>query len=211
MDMKRTIAILFFFVPLIAFSQVEPGPEISVMSGYMWGGKLTTVNGDLKIEDGANLTVALDVPLASGITGELIYTRLDSELSFKGRDQNGRFVDTTFYDMSTNYIQLGGMRTVQTGTNLVPFGIFAIGATIFSPKSSTANDEWALSFALGGGLKYYLSDRIGLRLDGRFLFPVYLTGGGFFCGTGGCGAGIGSSPVVLQGFIDGGVILKLGS
>ena len=209
--MKRFLILLAFLVSLETIGQIDPAPEISVMTGYMWGGKLNTVGGDLKVGDGQNWSVALDVPLPQGVTAEIFYTRLDSDLRFRGTNPSGRFVDTTFFDMSTNYFQIGGLREVETGTNLKPFGIFAIGATLFSPKSSSASDEWALSFALGGGLKYFFSDRIGLRLDGRFLFPVYLTGGGFFCGTGGCGAGIGSSPVVLQGFIDGGVILRLGN
>ena len=209
--MKKLLFLSFILLPYLSYSQVDPAPEISVMTGYMWGGKMNTPWGDLRIEDGQNWTVTLDVPLPQGVTAEIFYTRLDSELKYRGTLNGGRFVDTTFFDMSTNYIQLGGLKELQTGSNLTPFGIFSIGATVFSPKTSSFSDEWVLSFGLGGGLKYYVSDRIGLRLDGRFLFPVYLTGGGFFCGTGGCGAGIGSSPVVLQGYIDGGVILRLGS
>ncbi len=208
--MKRLLLFIPLFLPLFGFGQLEPKPEISVMSGYMWGGSLTTTSGDLKISDGQNWAFTLGVPLPQGITAELIYVRLDSDLRYKGVNSSGRFVDSTLADLSTNYFQIGGLRELQTGTNLVPYGVFALGATLFSPKS-TYSDEWVLSFSLGGGLKYYFSDRIGIKVDGRFLFPLYLTGGGFFCGTGGCGLGIGSSSVFLQGFVDGGIILRLGS
>jgi len=207
--MKGILFLAILLLPLFSYSQYTPKPEISVMAGYMWGGSTLTVNGELKIEDGTNYGVMLDLPLPQkGITLELFYTRLDSKLNFKSRTLSVE--DSTLFDMSTNYIQIGGLKEVETGTNLRPFGIFAIGTTIFSPKTSAYSDQWVLSFSLGGGLKYYISERFGIRLDGRFLFPVYLAGGGFYCGTGGCGAGIGSSPVILQGFIDGGVIIRLG-
>ncbi len=170
---------------------------------------MNTVSGELKIENGPNIAAGLDIPLPTGVTLEIFYNRLDSELRFRG-SRSGLVTDTTFFQMSTNYIQIGGLSEFETGTNLKPFGVLAVGTTVFSPKSNQHSDEWLFSISLGAGLKYYLSERIGLRLDGRFLFPLYLTGGGFFCGTGGCGAGIGSSPIVLQGFIDGGVILRLG-
>jgi hypothetical protein len=207
--MKSILFSVLLLSPFFSFSQYEPKPEISLMAGYMWGGSTLTVNGELKIEDGTNYGVILDLPIAKkGITLELLYSRLDSKLNFKSRTGGTR--DSSLFDMSTNYIQIGGLKEVETGTNLRPFGIFALGTTIFGPKNSSFADQWVLSFSLGGGLKYYLSERIGLRLDARFLFPVYLTGGGFYCGTGGCGAGIGSSPAILQGYIDGGVIIRLG-
>lgn len=39
--------------------------------------------------------------------------------------------------------------------------------------------------ALGGGLKVYLGRRLGVRLQGRLLFPVLAAGGAFLVGPSG--------------------------
>jgi len=62
----------------------------------------------------------------------------------------------------------------------------------------------------GGGGKFYLSDKIGLRLQARMLLPMTFSGGGAWCGTGGCAAGFGAWAVLVQFDFTVGVFIRLG-
>ena len=100
---------------------------------------------------------------------------------------------------------------------LVPYGLVNLGmlnvqSDAFGTYSS--NSENYFTAGLGGGLRYYLSDRIGIRLQARLLFPMQFGGVGFGCGIGtgggGCGAGVSTYTNIIQGDFTEGIILKLG-
>ncbi len=115
--------------------------------------------------------------------------------------------------MAIQYFQLGGLKEAGHGA-LRPFGLFSGGVAWFQMKDNNVNDEMVFSMALGGGLKVYLSDRIGLRLQGRLLMPLYVHGGGFFVGMGPGGptggVSFGSTLLTPQGDFTGALIFRLG-
>ncbi len=57
-----------------------------------------------------------------------------------------------------------------------------------------------------GGVKGYVSERIGVRADARFMMIFLGGGGGFWCGNGGCGTSIGGYGT-LQGSFNGGLFI----
>jgi hypothetical protein len=72
-----------------------------------------------------------------------------------------------------------------------------------------ADDIWRFAFTVGGGAKIYLSDRFGLRLQGRIMAPLYFSGGGVYFGTGGSGFGVSGGIPILQGDFTAGLIIRL--
>ena len=141
------------------------------------------------------------MPMKEGVQLELMWymqpTRLDVRV----------FPSPTYetvFDMDVHYIQIGGIYGIQQD-NILPYGTFSLGATIFHPKDRGFSDEWRFSATFGLGAKVYLSERIGIRLDGRLLFPF--TGGAIWVGSGGVSAGGTSS--IIQGNVNGGLIISL--
>jgi len=63
---------------------------------------------------------------------------------------------------------------------------------------------------LGGGVKIWLSDRIGIRAQGRLLLPMMWAGAGLSVGTGGTGFSLGAGTAMVQGDFTGGLIIALG-
>ena len=106
--------------------------------------------------------------------------------------------------------------------NIEPFGAFTLGATWFHNydpvegdyRGPGTSDVTMFSITLGGGVKVMFSDKMGLRLQGRLLMPMYFNGLGFFIGggSGGASAGLGvtSTVPILQGDLTAALIFRLG-
>ena len=82
--------------------------------------------------------------------------------------------------------------------------------TVTVPSSS---NNW-FTAGFGGGLRYHIGERLGIRLQARLLLPMQFGGVGFGCGigTGGgsCGAGVSTYTNIIQGDFTGGITLRLG-
>ncbi|MGD8413707.1 MAG: hypothetical protein PVF33_05720, partial [Candidatus Latescibacterota bacterium] len=138
--------------------------EITPWAGYAWtfARRVNYVNatGDLDIGDSPVWGVEVDVNLHPGAQLVLLYSRQDSDLSFKS---GGVTHDVT--DMSVEYFQIGGIGGVKQG-NVLPFGMFTLGATRAAFKDLPAADDlWKFSVILALGAKFYPTDRFGLRVQ----------------------------------------------
>ena len=88
-----------------------------------------------------------------------------------------RTVNVTQHDILFN-----GLYLFNTGSDkFQPFLLGGLGASILAPDGSL-DSVTNFAFTLGGGFKYYASDRFGIRGDVRWM-PQYLysTDGGTWC------------------------------
>jgi hypothetical protein len=189
--------------------------EITPFYGYGFNGKVVTYQGDLNIRNDAMYGLSLDITVQPGLQVELFYSRSDSRIDFV--EYRGPTYKLT--DVSVNYFQIGGVRHIKKMDNIVVYGLGTLGATLFSPSGDpydetperySYQDYWLFSLTLGGGAKVFLSDRIGLRFEGRIMMPITWAGGGFMIGTGGSGFYFGGGSAILQAGLMGGVIIALG-
>ena len=196
-----TLAVLFLFSVV---SMQAQGLELTPQVGYFWAGKLRTYNGELRLGDAMNYGLAVNYSTNPGT-----YFQIDWFISNTVADyyRYGYNDVQEEIKLTTNYIQVGVIQEMNYGSALRPFGLFTMGTTISSPENYYTN--WLFSLGIGGGLKAYVSDRIGLRLQGRFLLPVYFNGGGVWCGTGGCGYGISTGTAIAQGDVSLGLIFVI--
>ena len=76
------------------------------------------------------------------------------------------------------------------GTKATPYVMAGLGATIYHAGSNELRDsESHFSFALGGGIKYFFTNHIGIRSEARWS-PTLLSASDsrFWCRVGGAGA-----------------------
>lgn len=200
---------LTILVPSVIFAQAKV--EITPFGGYMFGGKLRFYEGELKVEDNVNYGILLDFALARDTKLEFFWSQMSTTARFKtyyGFDFP-ELADP--FDVNVNYIQIGGVQEADVNNDKVkPFGAFTLGATYFNPTDSQINDSWRFSVTLGGGAKFWFTDRIGIRLQGRLLMPLYFAGAGVYFGTGGSGLSVGAGSTILQGDLTAGLIIGLG-
>lgn len=202
------VAGLFLILPFLSTAQrIEVTPTI----GYQFGGKINFFEGSFKIEDNMNYGVTLGIDARQAMI-EIYWTKMDTR--GKWNPYNITLNPRTF-DMNVQYFQVGGMREQSIGEGtVIGFGGITLGAVYFNSVETDIEDVWRFAMTVGGGAKIILSDRIGIRLQGRLLMPIYGGGGGFYCGIGtggsGCGASVGATAWLLQGDLTAGLIINLG-
>jgi hypothetical protein len=206
------IALAFFFT--IPFQSLSQGRQIELTPfvGYQFGGNMKFYQGKIKVDNGMNYGLAASIDIRYGVKAEFFYSRAAT----RGKWNPYLGFENTFppvnFDLAINYFQVGSVKEFMHD-DIRPFGSLTLGAVWFDPKN-TVSDQWFFSISLGGGLKYYFTDRIGIRLQGRLLLPMVFSGVGLYAGigTGGVstGAGLSSWAPIVQGDITGGVIIVLG-
>ncbi len=204
---KRIIFILFT-AALLFSSEAFAQTEIFGFAGYMTYSSMAVREGDLKFDDGPNYGFGLDVAIQRGVFVELNYTHNQTSV----RLQRFSGVNEPLFDMNTHYFQIGAQYEFRRSPKqkAFPYTLATLGATLFDAKDASLGDEWRFSVAFGGGGKFYLSDKIGLRLQARLLMPLNFSGAGMWCGTGGCSAGVGAWTTLVQFDFTAGVFIRLG-
>lgn len=204
---------LLFLAPIV--SQAQANVELSPFAGYMFGGSLKLYEGKLKVDDAANYGVALDVKIAHDTQIELLWTQMNTRGQFnayRGFEDLG----TNKFDLNVGYIQIGSVRELDYG-KVNPFGVFTLGATYFIPgqvsfldgSSTNVSDEWKFSVTLGAGAKIWVTEKVGIRLQGNLMLPMFWGGAGFSIGTGGSGFSVNAGTSMVQGSFTGGLIFAL--
>ena len=217
--MRRSVLLGFaamFVLNILPHDAAAQKLEITPFGGYFFAGKLAVREGDLNIKNDANYGVTIDFSIRRDIQIELMYNRLDTRLVLKEYPTG---VNKDLFDLSVNYFHIGGVYRAQEIEKGYLFTTFSLGATLFSPNVDTyqmddgevvdVSEDWRFSIALGGGIKYFLSDKIGIRTQIRILMPIYFGGGGLYFGTGGSGVSLGAGTNLVQGDITGGLIFVL--
>lgn len=189
------------------------GAEISGFGGYQFGGRIPTSIGEIDFKDDVTYggTLEFPLPMKPGTSLVLWYNRMDTEIRL-----DSYYGKTSLGDASINYFQAGGLYNVDRGTPVVPFTMLTLGATWIDPSSSATyqgvqfESVTKFSFMLGGGVKYWTSDKMAIRLQFNLAMTLINSGAYFGVGTGGANISVGGSGFA-QGAILGGVTFKLGS
>ncbi len=206
---------LLLVIVMVASQSLFAQVELTPYGGWLWTGSIfmPTYQGNwnsqnAKVTDMGNYGVRLGVRLPSYMIAEFEWNH--TNMDFEYRDFDG---EQQSIPVSANYYWLGGIRDLSDGP-VIPFGIFNIGAANFK-NTENGNNATYFAVGFGGGIKYFMNDKIGIRLQARIMAPMTFNGVFFGCGisTGGsgCGTGLSSSSSIIQGDFTGGIILKLGA
>ena len=182
--------------------------ELNGFTGIQLGGKAKLYDGDFRIKDAQNYGGKIAFGVSSTTFAELSYMRADTEgtlFPFIGAPSD-------IVRFSSNYFQAGGLQQVNYG-RVSPFFTLGMGLTWWSPKTSQLNSKVQFSATVGAGLKLWLTDMIGIRLQGSMLMPMVFNGFGIGCGIGtggsGCNSNIYTRVTPFQGEFSGGLIIKI--
>lgn len=211
--MKRSInriSLVLLVTVIMTFSQDLTAQiiEINGFTGYALNGTAKLYDGDFKINDAQNYGGKLAFGVSSTTFLELSYMRSDTEgRFFPFLGSPGELVG-----LSTNYVQLGGLQEADLG-RISPFGTVAVGLVVWSPKDNRYSSKTQFAATVGGGLKIWLTDMIGIRLQGSMLMPMVWNGVGIGCGIGtggaGCGGNVYTRITPFQGEFSGGLTIRL--
>ncbi len=221
--MKQTVLIISsIFLSAILLAQ-DSKLEITPTAGYTFSSRNNWAYADMDLRDEYSGGLALDIRVHENMLVELMYHNVITELNttvYSGI--SGKEYYNT--PLAVEYYHVGGIREMSL-EKVRPFTSFTIGGTRFHPTGETTyasdeggdssidittkSDTWALSISLGGGAKIMFGERIGLRLQGRLMLPMYFNGVGIYCGNG-CGGGATFGVYFVQLDLSAGLIIALG-
>jgi hypothetical protein len=182
-----------------------PGGRYELTGIFGWATSSDVHGGGrtLSIGDATSYGASLGFHTPHGTLVELRWLYYNTEATLQGAGLNSKF------HVPTNYFLLGGQKGFRRPqTRVEPFIDGSLGVVTYSPAPFDAasvhyspSTTVRFAFALGGGLKLHLSQRLALRFGAEMLAPVLFSGGGFYVGTGGASVGVsGGIPTVTGNF-----------
>jgi len=189
---SRMISRIIVAVALVATGSVaayaQPQVEIAVETGYTAseGIKASTsriINGqiynDLDITSGGNIGFTVGVLFTDNAEVEFLWNRQFSSFSAGNPAPSVDLADLSVDNFFGNFVYNWGVREAKVR----PFMLVGIGATHYSPGDpvtlpattplTSIDSATKFAWTLGGGVKVYPAEHVGLRLNARWT-PTYI-------------------------------------
>ena len=176
MKINKSVSLIAFGLMLAFMLNINKasaqGVEITPFAGYMFNGKVNFIQGDLRFSDDVDYGVVLGIPVRYGVIAELSYTRSESRASWSPSYYYQGDFPATEFNVNINYFQVGAIKEVEIQDNFFGFGGLTLGAAYYNTTSKNIADLWRFAFGFHAGFKYFFSETIGIRLQGRMPFPI---------------------------------------
>jgi opacity protein-like surface antigen len=200
-----------------SYAYVEPSPrnlEITPFAGLFWSTQVNTSNGSVVFDAAPDFGATLGIQVDGKSQIEILYAFARPQARFQSTSPF--YASSPSFGVTTQYLQLGGLTTFQQGS-VEPFLAGGLGMAWFHPSdvqvpgAATIQpaDTWLFAFNLGLGVKWFLSDAIGLRIEARAFMPVYLNSGTFLSGPNGAELRVNAGVPLVQGDLGLGLAIAL--
>ena len=147
--------------------------EITPFFGQLFGGSFedSTDGSERDIKSDTNfgifLNMAADPPERQY---EFFYTKEGTEIE-----------GAVPIDLDIEYLQIGGTVGYPQHPHVIPYFGATIGAARFSPDGAGLDDETKAAVTVGGGVRFPITDHIGIRLDIRSYITFLENDSEIFC------------------------------
>lgn len=170
--MRRAFFLFLFLLPAAAFAQppgyIDTGRfELTPFVGYRLEGDFEAsdfADVDVEVDEGAVFGLVFDIPLDQNWQIELLANR--QETAFVSDE--GLFDPAAeLGDVTLTYFH-AGILFQWGGGQVNPFVTGSIGLAHIQPEFDDLDADDRFSTSFGGGVKLFLADNVGLRLEGRW-------------------------------------------
>lgn len=205
--MRIRLSLAFALITFVTVTVTAQNIRINGFGGYTFqdrfpmGGSYGGYSyNEGRIADGAHYGGSIEFELRKNTCLELLYQNQPTE----GYISGGLF-EYGPYDITANYIMLGGLGYKPFSEMVSGYGGINIGAAFLS------GDANVTKFAVGGklGLLINVTPVVGIKLGAQLLSPIQGVGGGFYFGTGGASAGVSTYSTIYQFGFTGGLCFTL--
>lgn len=176
-------------------SRAQQPSEVAPMVSWSSGGSASVANGNVRYESGLGYGVTFSQRVEKNVNVELSYVLYPTKGHFD--PSAGVTAPPVTIDFTIHQLQFGAayhalIEAVQ------PFLSTTCGVVWFRPGDSRYSGNWRFAFSTIVGLKLFVSDNIGFRVQGRVVFPVYFSAGGLWSDVEGTGSGFESGIRVVR-------------
>ena len=166
--------------------------------------------GRLHFNPAGNYGLDIDVVLPyRDIALTLSFTNAQSDLTYR---QN-LLPETALFDVRQQYWMFGVSKEIDKD-RIRPFGGMIFGWTTVNPDdpdNPDRNNVTKFTVGIRGGVKFFVTDRIGIFARARLLLPVQWGGGGIWFGGGGPSISLSTGTSIISGDAGAGIIISIGN
>lgn len=200
----RKFFLLSTLLLLTSMLSMAQSIQFTPFAGYTFADKFNIGGGTARIGDGFAYGGILSLFAGKYNALDLTYSRQGATGSAYSTYQNINVSGP----VNVNYIFAGGTRHIPISDEAMFFTGLNLGVGFLSSDGFKSVTKFAAG--MNGGIKYFLNDRIGLRLQANLNFPVTDLGASFWWDpSSGTSVGVTSYVPVLQFGFTGGLIFKL--
>jgi hypothetical protein len=202
----KKLLILTLLTIFSVFKGYAQGVEITPITGYTFPASFNISAGSARLGDGQNWGGMLGFSLNEFVEIELSYSYMATRATASSTFLSDRVDVRT----QVHYAMIGANRLFPTSDAMTFFAGFKMGTGTLAFPDREYNNITKFSWGFQGGMKYYATDRIGIRMQANLMLPVLSAGGSLWWSPGG-GTAVGVStwsPIVQFGFT-GGIIFRL--
>lgn len=211
MKSKLTLGLLIALCATLTLSAQTI--EITPSYGYQFGTKLNYGRNYIKMDDSGQFGITVGVETMPNLMAEVSYVNQSTELRI--RDVQISPSEDRLSDLNVDWFQIGVLRYFDTGKTQ-PFLGTSLGITVFSPKNEnrdivnrSLDNSTEFSFTVKGGANFWITDAVGINIQGNLMFPVSWGGVYVGGGPGGVGGGVSVSSTTVIGGFSGGLVFRL--
>ena len=151
--------------------------ELTPTVGYRFGGTASTSYStfieSVEVSPALSFGMTLEYALSPRASLEFIWSHQDTELKLNYRQTPPAGYSERLTHLNVDTFQIGGLWQFGTyGDSFRPYLDFLLGMSILTPAPQFSTLT-RFSGSVGGGVKYFHSDKLGLRLGLRFM-PIYI-------------------------------------
>ncbi len=151
--------------------------ELTPTVGYRLGGTASTSYSafieSVEVSPALSFGMTLEYALSPRASLEFIWSHQDTELKLNYRQTPPEGYSERLTHLNVDTFQIGGLWQFGTyGDSFRPYLDFLLGMSILTPAPQFSTLT-RFSGSVGGGVKYFHSDKLGLRLGLRFM-PIYI-------------------------------------
>jgi hypothetical protein len=195
-------ALILLFLTIIPLEAQKV--ELIPFAGYETGAKATAVtDGVFHLDGGFLYGGAVGFKILDSYKLEISYGHMGSDMTYT--------LEPDVQDLGrygVTYITIGGIYEYNPEDTWVPFGKLALGTIIYNPDNEGSSTERIGHFNISGGVKYFVNDHIGLRLQAAVILPLFFEGFYFSDDVNTDGTGMPTEISMVQGEITTGMVFR---
>lgn len=179
MTRTKTLAALCLLAlaALAPVAQAQREIEVTPTIGYRFGGTSSTASTSviesIDVPDSMSFGLTVEVPVHPSFNVEFLWSHQDTELKADFK-QPPAGVDPRFSNLFIDTFQIGGLwQSGRSGDKVRGYLDLLLGVSLLNP-SPEYSSLTRFSGSIGGGAKFQISDKVGVKLGLRWM-PVYLS------------------------------------
>ena len=179
--------------------------EVSPFSGYTFPSGFDITGGRARLEGNANWGTHIGYITPGNLTEfEFSYTYFGTNASAS----SVYLVDDEISRARLHFFMVGTNRLLPVSEKITFFGGLKLGASNLDFPDGQNPSSTRFTVGIQTGMRYYVSDRVGFRIQGNLLLPIVNEGGSLWWNPS-SGTGISGWSAIVPLSLNAGVIIRI--